>query len=245
MGTSTSPACSNRAGQGEDLGPLALGRAERGVPAAAAQQDGRHVGVGFDVVEQRGLAPQAALRGEGRSRARLAAVALDRGEQGGFFAADEGPRAHADFQVEIEAGAEDILAEQAALAALADGDLEPLDRQRIFRPHVDVAHRRPDRVRRDGHPLEDAVGIAFEDAAVHERPGVAFVGVADDEFLLVLGVAGEFPLPPGGEARPAAAAQSGHLDRSRWSRPDCLPRARWPGPGSRRGRYSPRSAADR
>ena len=56
--------------------------------------------------------------------------------------------------------------------------------------------------RGDGHALDDAVGIAFQDAAVHERAGVAFVGVADDELLRALGVAGEFPLPPGGKPAP-------------------------------------------
>ena len=60
------PAAADLAGQGEDLGALALFGAQRGERRGAVADDPRHQGVGFDVVDQRGLAPQAAL---GRERA--------------------------------------------------------------------------------------------------------------------------------------------------------------------------------
>ncbi len=93
----------DRSGQGEDLGALAAFGALGGEPGAAVEDDGRHVGVGLDVVQHRGLAPQTLHGGERRPRAGLAAVALDRGQQGRLLAADEGPGAHADLDVEVEA----------------------------------------------------------------------------------------------------------------------------------------------
>ena len=53
------------------------------------------------------------------------------------------------------------------------------------------------------------MGVAFHDGAVHERAGVAFVAVADDVFLVVLGSEREFPFEAGGETAAAAAAETG------------------------------------
>ena len=43
-----------------------------------------------------------------------------------------------------------------------------------------IALLRADRVAGDGHAFEHAVRVALQDAAVHERAGVALVAVADD-----------------------------------------------------------------
>jgi hypothetical protein len=61
---------------------------------------------------------------------------------------------------------------------------------------------------RDGHALEDPERVALEDAAVHERPGVAFVRVADDVLLSALGLGDGGPLEADGVAGAAAAAQA-------------------------------------
>ena len=143
----------------------------------------RHVGEGLDVVDQRGAAPQAALRRERRARTRRAALAFDRGHQRGFLAADKRPRADAQVHVEAEGRFKDAAAQQAQLLGLLDGGLQPADGQRIFGAHVDEALVRAHRVGRDGHAFQHAVRIAFQHAAVHERAGVALVGVADDVFL--------------------------------------------------------------
>ena len=98
--------------------------------------------------------------------------------------------------------------------AWRDGDLQPLDGQRVFGADVDVAHRGADRVRGDGHALDHAVRVAFQHAAVHEGAGIAFVGVADDEFRRRLAdCAGQLPFPPGGETGAAAAAEAGNPHR--------------------------------
>jgi hypothetical protein len=104
-----------------------------------------------------------------------------------------------------------VLAEQAEIARLGDGGVQALQRQRVFRAAVDIALRCADGVGGDGHALDQAVGVALDDAAVHEGPRVALVGVADHVFGLALGEAGELPLQAGGEAGAAAAPQPGGL----------------------------------
>ena len=130
--------------------------------------------------------PLSAGKG-GRGRGR-AALAFDRGHQRGFLAADERAGADAQVDVEIERRFEDAAAQQAELLGLLDGGLQPADGQRIFGADIDEALVGADRIGGDGHAFEHAVRIALEHAAVHERAGVAFVGVADDVFLLRSGV---------------------------------------------------------
>ena len=156
------------------------------VPIAANQspplpEDGGDVGEGLDVVDERGAAPQTGLRRIGRPRARRAPAALDRRDQRRLLAADERAGAEADVELEAELRAADAAAEQPELLGLADGLLQAPDRQRILRPHVQIALGGADRVGGDRHALEHAVRIALEHAAVHERAGIAFVAVADDE----------------------------------------------------------------
>ncbi len=111
--------------------------------AAPFEDDGGDVGVGFYVIEQRGLVPQTGLRRERRSRSRLAAAAFEGRHEGGLFAADKSAGAHADVEVEVETGAEDVRSEQPVLSRLFDGVGEALDRERILGAYVDVAVLEP------------------------------------------------------------------------------------------------------
>ena len=94
-------------GKREDLGAFALLGADLRVPLAAIADDGRNVGVGFDVIDEGRLAEQAFLRGIRRARTRRAPLAFDRGDQRSFFAADEGAGAQPQIDVEAEAGSAD------------------------------------------------------------------------------------------------------------------------------------------
>jgi len=194
--------------EGEDLGPLALLGAGARVPLGALEDDRGDVGEGLDVVEHTGLAPEARDGREGRPRARLTAMALDGGHQRGLLAADEGARAHADLEVEVEAAPEDVLAEQPVLARLVQGVLETLDGKRILGAHIHVPLVRADGVGADDHALDEGVRVAFEDGAVHERAGVAFVGVAQHVLDVAALLLGEPPLHASGKAGAAATAQA-------------------------------------
>ena len=106
----------------------------------------------------------------------------------------------------------DGLLQQAFALHDVDGLLDPLDGQGILGAAVDDALVGADGVAGDHHAFEHRVGVPFEDGAVHERSGVALVGVADHVLLLVLRGQGELPLLARGEPAAAAAAQAGLHD---------------------------------
>ena len=120
--------------------------------------------------------------GKGGLRPRLAPLAFDGEHEGRFLAADERPCADTDIEVEVESCLKDVLTEELVFPRLADRPVEPVDGEGIFRPDVYITLLGADGIRGDGHGLDDAVRIAFEDAAVHECAGVAFIGVTDDVF---------------------------------------------------------------
>ena len=200
------------AGEGEDLGTLGLLGADGGEPRRALGQDDRHVGEGLDVVDVGRTAHVAGFGRERRLERRLAALAFHRVDEGGLFAADERAGAVADFDVEVEPRAENVLAEQAVFAGLGDGNLEPLDGERVFGADVDEAVVGVDAPAADHHGFDDRIRVAFHDGTVHERARIAFVRIADDVFVGGVELAGDFPLQSGREAGAAAAAQAAGLD---------------------------------
>ena len=110
--------------------------------------------------------------------------------------------------MEREVGAEDTIAQESQALGVANRLREMLDRYGILRADVDVAVAGPDGVGADEHALDDSVGVALAHPTVHERPGIALVGVADQVFRLAGGVAAELPLPPRGKARAPAPAKA-------------------------------------
>ena len=100
------------------------GEAEQLAAGAPAAQDRQHVGERLDVVDDGRLAEQTDLHGERRLVARLATVALDRVEDRRLLTADVGAGAADDGDVEGESTAEDVGAEEPALARLADRRVE-------------------------------------------------------------------------------------------------------------------------
>ena len=189
---------------------------------AAVEDDERHVDQRLDVVDDGRLAEQADLDRERRLVARLAALALDRLEERRLLAADVGAGAAPELDVEGEAGAEDVGAEEAgararasiawAIAGLGLG---------VLAADVEVALGRAGREGGDRHRLDDRERIALEQDAVLERAGLGFVGVADE--VVRLGRLGRDggPLAAGREGRAAAAHElrGGDLGDDRF-RPD-------------------------
>ena len=199
------------AGEREDLGAGALLGAEGPVMVGAVQDDVRNVGEGLDIVDVCGLAPQAGLRGERRTHARHAAPALDRCDEARLLAADERARAFLDLEMETVIRAHDVVAQQTRLFRVGHGLAQVLDRERVLGPHVDEPLLGADRAGRDDHPLDHRVGVALQDAAVHECAGVAFVRVADQVLRAALGRPAKSPLDSGREPGAAAASEPGGL----------------------------------
>ena len=184
-------------------------------PIGAFENDLRNVRIRFNVVQDGRLSEQALDRRERRTGTRLAAVPFDGCHESRLFAADKRARAETDIEIEIKARIKDIFAEQAVFTRLFDRDSQALHRDRVFRTHIDVTLIGTDRICRDRHCLDDRMRIAFENGAVHERAGVALVGVAADVFLFADGILCKLPFPARREARAAAAAKPGfgdHID---------------------------------
>ena len=159
-----------------------------------------------------GLPQRPFCAGNGGRGPGTAGEAFERGDQRGLFAADECAGAFHQLDIEAEAAAQDVVAEDAGLPRLLDGAVQAVHGQRIFGAHVNDAFGRAHHVAADDHAFEQAVRIAFDLVAVHVGAGVAFVGIADDVFAVGDGLAQELPFEAGEEARAAAAAQLGGLD---------------------------------
>ena len=81
----------------------------------------------------------------------------------------------------------------------------------VFGPHIDIALAGADGIGGDEHPFEDRMGIAFQNGPVHERPGIPFVGIADDVLHVSLGACGQTSIwsPWGILPRPALSDRNG------------------------------------
>src|SRR6266545_93363 len=201
------------AGDAEQLRSRRALRAHRAEPVDALAEDPRHGGDRLDVVD-RGRRPVEALDGgERRPQLRLAALALERGEQGGLLAADVGAGAAVQHHLEVEAGALDVAADQAVAVGVGEGGLQAAAGEAALAAQVDEGGAAADRVGRDDHALDQRVRVALQQLHVLEGARLALVGV-DHQVGRLAGAPGkEAPLHAGGEAGAAAAAQARVLDR--------------------------------
>ena len=193
-------------GKGKDLGPLATLGPDARVPVAPLQHDLRDICVGFHIIEDSGLPPQALLGRKGRTRTRHAPAAFNRGHERCLLTAYKGPCPLIDVEIEGKTGTQDVLAKQAVLLGLVDGDIQPMHRQRVLGPAVDISLMGPNGLGRDDHPFQDGVGIGLQDAPVHVGPRVPLVCVAQDIFYLSWRLRGKLPLHACGESPSPSAA---------------------------------------
>ena len=101
------------------------------------------------------------------------------------------------------------------LPGLVDGDLQALYRDGVLGTDIDIALVCADGIAGNGHGFDDDMGVALQNGTVHERAGVALVGVAADVFLIRLVVRPQsVHFTAGREAAAAASAQAGILDDS-------------------------------
>ncbi len=182
--------------------------ADRRVGCRAHGDDVGHGGDGLGVVDDRGTAVEADDGREGRLDARNAALAFERLHERRFFADFVGARAGLRDDLEFSFGAEDVLAEKAAIVGVGDGALHDLEEIAVLAAQINEAHLRADGEAGDDGAFDDGVGIVQEDEVILAGAGLALVAVDED----VLGLGGllgnEGPLHARGEARAAAAAQA-------------------------------------
>ena len=189
------------AGDREAAQALALVAAVRGEPRRALLDDVAHPEQRLDVLLERRAAEQADLRHIGRAVARQPALALDRFDHRGFFAADVGAGAAAQMQL-------GVLGEARPARPCAISSASISRSFGIFVADVDVDVGRLDHPGGDQHAFDEAVRIALEIVAVLEGAGLALVGVDRHQPRRRLG-AHQRPFAPGRKAGAAEAAQAG------------------------------------
>ncbi len=144
--------------------------------------------------------------------ARLALLALQRLHQRGFLAADVGAGAERVVDVDVDAAAENVLAQPAVPVGFGQRFLDVLERLVVkLATHVVVGHAAAGGVAGDRHALDNRVRVVAQDVAVLAGARLGLVRVAQD-VLLARTLGHEAPLQAGREARAAAAAQAGGLD---------------------------------
>ena len=90
---------------------------------------------------------------------RIGALAFERFDQAGFFAADVGAGAAMNVNLDIESGAENIFAEEIFGARFFDCALEDFRAFREFASYIDVGGVRVERETGDEHALEQLMRI--------------------------------------------------------------------------------------
>ena len=175
-----------------------------GEPRSAFLEDLAHPVERFHVVLERRPAEEPDLRDVRRTQPRHSALAFDRLDHRGLFAADVRARAAA----QVNAG------QRARRIGLQRGDLAGEDRAAggILVAQVDVDVVDADRPGRDQHPFEKPVRIALEVVAILERAGLAFVDVDRHQPRRRFG-ADDLPLAADRKSRAAQAAQARILHR--------------------------------
>ena len=169
----------------------------------------RNVAQRLDVIDDGGLAPQAADLGIWRLGARIGALAFERVEQRGLLPAHVAPGA--DVQVHLQAvrRAQDVLAQIAVAVRFGDGLLHPPGRQLVRPAQKDVGDVGLDGIGADNHAFDQLVRIAFQQQAVLECARLHLVGIANEILRArrIVAHRHETPLLRSWKARPAAAAQ--------------------------------------
>src|SRR6202521_2548665 len=186
--------------EAEKAGARRVGRAGRGKSCAAFAHDVQHVHQRLDIVDERGLAEEPGLDREWRLVARLAALSLDRVEKRGLLSADIGPRAAPDLDFEIE---------KSFGGGLRNRVFNPMARERVFAPDVQITLLATRRESGDRHRLDNGERITLQELPVLEGPGLGFVRIAHEVMRAGGSLRHRVPLAPARKRGAATTQQPG------------------------------------
>ncbi len=150
----------------KSLVPLLLSRPNAGEPARPAPQDRRHHRDRFDVVDRGRAAVEPGAGRERRLEPRLALLAFEALDHRGLFAADVGPGAAMDEDVEVVARASRVLAQQARVIGFGHRGEQRLGLADVFAADVDVGRARAHRVAGDQRAFDQLVRVVADYLAV-------------------------------------------------------------------------------
>src|SRR6185312_1706707 len=109
------------------------------VSRATLVDDDRNVDKRFNVIDDGRLAEEARLRGKRRFVARFATMSLNGIEQCRLFTADVSPGATAQFDIETQAAAQNVLAEETFPSCSFNGCGKTLRCKRVFAAQINEA----------------------------------------------------------------------------------------------------------
>jgi hypothetical protein len=141
-------------------------------------------------------------------------VAFDRIEQRGFFAANITSLPDDYFYVEGEIALKDAFSQKTRSSRLRKGLLKSYESLGILLPQIDVTLWRSDRVSRNGHRLNQAMRIVFEQETVNIGSGISLVCVCNDILFRPFLFGNRAPFLSRRESGAASPSQPRKLDRS-------------------------------
>ena len=170
-------------------------------------EDFEHVGEGFHVIDAGRLAEQAMGHRERGLVPGLRALPFDRVEQRRLLTGNVGARPPTKLDLEAEASAHQVLAEQTMLPSPIECALETRSGERVLAAEVDEAALRAGCEPGDREGFDHREGVILHEHPVLERAGLGFVRVAHE----VVGPDGlpshRFPFDAGREGRAAPAQE--------------------------------------
>ncbi len=190
-----------------ELAPHPASYAPTTVGLATGAQDSRQLCQGFGIVDRGRLLPKPFLRNVRGLFTRIGAASFDGVENGRILAAD----VTAQREMNVEAQRPRGQIEQACGLGSLQGAGKNFGTGGIFAADEEGGLAYPEGMGGNQHPLEDLLWGAEEQGAILEAAGLGFVEVADQVAGLGCIETAQAPLDPGGETRPAAAAQAGLL----------------------------------
>ncbi len=113
------------------------------------------------------------------------------------------------MHIKVEACAEKILPQQAIGMGLLNGHLQPLHRNGILCPNINISLTGANGIAANGHGFDDGMRVALQQRTIHECARIAFISVAGNVLLICLALIAEEPLFARGETAAATTPQSG------------------------------------
>src|SRR5205085_5996812 len=110
----------NLANQRKDLGPRTLRASSLAEPCRTLGHDGCDVVPRLDVVNVRRLTPESLLSWKRRSWTRTTGLPLERRDQSSFFSANECACSFHEFDIEVKAAPENVVAQHPVFSRLLD-----------------------------------------------------------------------------------------------------------------------------
>jgi hypothetical protein len=139
----------------------------------------------------------------------FAQPSFDGGYESGLFAAYKSARPAYYLDREVKPGSQDVFPQQPKLPGSVYSLADMFDGEWVLVAYVEISLVGAEGISTKSHTLDDTVGIALQDCAVHVSAGIALVAVADNVLRIARGIAADLPLATGGESPTTPPAQPG------------------------------------